>query len=146
MKLVGKHVQRVTLLFPLPHDICCRDQGESVILVLAQPLSRSNDADHKPNYLIILVAWSCLSWSNHTRGPEYISLDRRGKSHLAQPCLTAWVWTSPKPTFITTQLRSSVWSAQSMCVTIPSTCASSGLRTWNVCCTRDSWMTYHYVS
>ena len=117
------------LPFLLPHDICCRAQGESAILVLARPLSRSSDADHKPDYLIILVAWPCLSWSDHTRGREYISPDQRGKSHLAQPCLTAWVWTSLNPTFVTAQSQSSVWSAQSKSVTIPSTCASSGLRT-----------------
>ena len=136
----------ITLLFLLSHDICCRAQGESVILVLARPLSRSSDADHKPDYLIILVAWPCFSWSDHTRGPEYISPDRRGRSHLARPCLAAWVWTSLKPTFATTQSRSSVWSAQSKSVTIPSTCVSSGLRTLNVCCTRDSQMTYRCVS
>ena len=126
---LGEPVQHVTLLFPLPHDICFRAQGEIVILVLARPLSRSSDADHKPDYLIILVAWPCFSWSDHTRGPEYISPGRRGKSHLARPCLASWDWTNPKPTFVTTQSRSSVWSAQSRSIIIPSTCASSGLRT-----------------
>src|SRR3989337_556378 len=111
MKLVGKPVQHVTLLFPLPHDICCRAQGESVILVLAQPLSRSSDADHKTDNLIILLTWPCLSWSDHKRGPEYISPNRRGKSHLTRPCLVAWVWTSPKPIFITTQSWSSILSS-----------------------------------
>ena len=102
MKPVVEHVQHVTLMFPLPQDTCCRAQGELVILVLARPLSRFSDANHKPDYLIILVAWPCLSWSDHSRGPEYISPDRRGKSHLARPCLAAWVWTNPKPTFVTT--------------------------------------------
>ena len=90
-------------MFPLPHDICCRAQGEIVILVLARPLSRSSDTDLNPGYLLILVAWTCLSGSDHTRGPEYISPDRRGKSHLDRPCLAAWVWTNSKPTFLTTQ-------------------------------------------
>ena len=106
MKLVSEPVHHTPFL--LPHDICCRAQGESVILVLARRLSHSSDADHKPDYLIILVAWPCLSWSNHMRGPEYISPDRRGKSQLARPYLAAWDWTNPKPTFVTTQSRSSI--------------------------------------
>src|SRR5215216_2708991 len=92
----------ITLPFLLPHDICCRAQGESVILVLARPLSRSSDADHKPDYLTILFAWPCLSWSDHTRGPEYISPNQSDKYHLARPCFVALVWTSPIPTFIST--------------------------------------------
>lgn len=73
MKPVGEPVQHVTLLFPLPHDICCRAQGESVILVLARPLSRSSDADHKLDYLIILVAWHAYL-GRITRGAQSISL------------------------------------------------------------------------
>jgi hypothetical protein len=56
-------------------------------------------------------------------GPRDISLNQRGgKSRLDWPCLTACFLTNPRTTFMTTQLRSSVWWLLSRLVHILSIC------------------------
>ena len=58
-----------------------------------------------------------------TRGAQrYLSQVERGKSHLDCPCLIACFFANPKTTFITIQLRSSVWWLLNKSIHILSTC------------------------
>ena len=102
----------IYMLFLLPRDIwsCskltslsrCRDSGPWLTLNLCMAM-----------YFLIWI----------TRGTKrYLSQVERGKSHLDCPCLTVCFLANTKTTFITTQLRSSVWWLLSKSIYTLSTC------------------------
>ena len=102
----------IYMLFLLPHDIWSSSKLTS--------LSRCCDSGLwltlNPSMALHFLIWM-------TRGPQrYLSQVERGKSHLDCPCLTACLLANSKATFITTQLRSSVWWLLSKLVHILSTC------------------------
>jgi hypothetical protein len=70
----------------------------------------------------LTLARLCIYWSDHSRAQRYLSQAERGKSYLDWPCLTACFLTNLRTTFMTTQLRSSVWWLLSRSVHILSTC------------------------
>ena len=102
----------IYMLFLLPHDIWSSSKLTS--------LSRCHDLDPwltlNPSMAMHFLIWL-------TRGAQrYLSQIERGKSHLDWPCLTACFLANLKTTFITTQLRSSVWWLLSKSIHILSTC------------------------
>jgi len=102
----------IYMLFPLPHDIWSSLKLTS--------LSRCRDSDPWLT-LNLRMAMHFLIWI--TRGAQrYLSQVERGKSHLDCPCLTACFLANPKTTFITTQLRSSIWWLLSKSIHILSIC------------------------
>ena len=102
----------IYMLFLLPHDIWSCSKLTS--------LSRCRDSDPWLT-LNLRMAMHFLIWI--TRGAQrYLSQVERGKSHLDCPCLTTCFLANPKTTFITAQLRSSVWWLLSKSIHILSTC------------------------
>ena len=76
------------------------------------------------------MAWPCTFSSYTSRGPGGVSpWYRRGRSHLDSMHLATCFKTYPKATFMTTQLRSSVWKPQSMTYTIWDSTSILGQRT-----------------
>jgi len=72
---------------------------------------------------------ACTFSSYTSRGPRGVSLwYRRGRSHLDSMHSATCFRTYPKATFMTTQLRSSVWKPQSMTYTIRDSTSISGQR------------------
>ena len=102
----------ICMLFLLPHDIWSCSKLTS--------LSRCRGSDPCLT-LNLRMAMHFLIWI--TQGAQrYLSQVERGKSHLDCPCLIACFLANPKTTFITTQLRSSVWWLLSKSIHILSTC------------------------
>ena len=102
----------IYMLFLLPHDIWSSSKLTS--------LSRCHDLDPwltlNPSMAMHFLIWL-------TRGAQrYLSQTERGKSHLDWPCLTTCFLANPKTTFITIQLRSSVWWLLNKSIHILSTC------------------------
>jgi hypothetical protein len=78
----------------------------------------------------LVEAWPCTFSSYTSRGPRGVSpWYRRGRSHLDLTYPTTCFRSYPKATFMTTQLRSSVWKPQSMTYTIWDSTPISGQRT-----------------
>ena len=106
------HHNVIYMLFLLPHDIWSNSKLTS--------LSRRRDSNSWLTLNLSMVM-HFLIWL--TRGAQrYLSQTEKGKSHLDWPCVTACFLANPKTTFITTQLRSSVWWLLSKSVHILSTC------------------------
>ena len=104
----------IYMLFLLPHDIWSCSKLTS--------LSRCRDSD--PWLTLNLgMAMHFLIWLTWL-AQKYLSQVERGKSLPDWPRLTACFLTNPKTTFITTQLRGSVWWLLNKSVHILSTCDS----------------------
>ena len=106
------HHNVIYMLFLLPHDIWSCSKLTS--------LSRCRDSDPWLT-LNLRMDIHFLIWI--TRGAQrYLSQVERGKFHLDCPCLTACFLANLKTTFITTQLRSSIWWLLGKSIHILSTC------------------------
>ena len=106
------HHNVIYMLFLLPYDIWSSSKLTS--------LSRCRDLD--PWLTLNLgMAMHFLIWLTRV-AQKYLYQVERGKSLLDWPRLTACFLTNPKTTFITTQLRSSVWWLLNKSVHILSTC------------------------
>jgi hypothetical protein len=88
-------------------------------------LGRTNFIDQP-----LVKAWPCTFSSYTSRGPRGVSpWYRRGWSHLDLTYPTTCFRSYLKATFMTTQLRSSVWKSQSMTYIIRDSAPISGQRT-----------------
>ena len=77
----------------------------------------------------LVEAWPCTFSSYTSRGPRGVSPSfRRGRSHLDSTHPATCFRSYLKATFMTTQLRSSVWKLQSMTYTIRDSTSISGQR------------------